>query len=111
MNVQEEKRDSVRYAHDASIVYAYHNSDEFFNATMCNFCKDGMCFTSRLAIEPGSDIYIMMEDFSADSVGSEIYNGYLAEVRWCQQQSDVENFSYKIGVKYYQTLIGQHLDS
>jgi len=111
MKVQDEKRESVRYDHIASIVYAYHNSDKFYDAKMCNFCHSGMCFETISAIEPGSDIYIMMEDFAPDAIEAEIYDGYLAEVRWCQPITETDSIRYKIGVKYYQTIIDKSLDT
>lgn len=110
MKLHSEKRTAERYDHEAPIIYAYHNSDKFYNAKMCNFCKGGMCFEADAAIEPGSDIYVMMEEFAPDTIGAEIYEGYLAEVRWCQKLADVDPILYKIGVKYYRTLIDQHFE-
>ena len=105
MNILDERREFERFEHTAAIVYAYHNSDKFYKARMCNFCKTGMCFESAAAVDPGSDIYIMMEDFLSDSLSSEIYEGYLAEVLWCQELADADPSLFKIGVKYYQTII------
>ena len=105
MKVHKERRECERHPHDALIVYAYHDSDEFYNATICNYSKSGMCFETLDAINPGADIYIMMENFSPDAIGSEIYDGFLAEVKWCQDVSDFKEKRYKIGVKYYQTVI------
>jgi hypothetical protein len=105
MTRHEEKREHERFIFNASMVYAYHDSDLFFKARMCNYCKSGMCFLSVNALEPGSDIYIMMEDFAPDSVGAEFYDGYLAEVRWCRKMIQDEAEQYKVGVKYYQTII------
>jgi hypothetical protein len=64
-----------------------------------------MCFLSSNALNPGSDIYIMMEEFATDSVGAEFYDGYLAEVRWCRETSPEHSIGYFVGVKYYQTII------
>ena len=99
------KRAYERYDLDASMVYAYHDSDLFYHARLCNYCKGGMCFLSGSALEPGSDIYIMMENFATDSVGAEFYDGYLAEVRWCQESSAENRAEFKVGIKYYQTVI------
>ena len=110
MIVQKEKRKSERHDHEVSIVYAYHNSDEFYNAKMCNFSNSGLCFESPAAIEPGADIYVMMDEFVPDAIGSEIYDGYLAEVRWCQRLSQVDPTIYHVGVKYYRTRIDQHIN-
>lgn len=111
MKAQNEKRKSQRHNHEASIVYAYHNSDEFYNAKMCNFSNDGLCFESSAAIEPGADIYVMMEEFAPDTIGSEIYDGYLAEVRWCQRLAEVDPTLYHVGVKYYRTTIDQRIEN
>jgi hypothetical protein len=99
------KRKHKRFNLNASMVYAFHDSDLFYQARMRNYCKGGMCFISDNAIEPGSDIYIMMESFSPDAVGADFYDGYLAEVRWCQKMAPQNADGYKVGVKYYQTVI------
>lgn len=99
------KREYERFDLDASMIYAFQDSDLFYQARMCNYCKGGMCFVSDNAIEPGSDIYIMMENFAPDDVGAEFYDGYLAEVRWCQKIRPKDVDMFKVGVKYYQTII------
>ncbi|MGA8183376.1 MAG: PilZ domain-containing protein, partial [Terriglobia bacterium] len=105
MTRYEQKREHERFDLDASMIYAFHDSDLFFQARMCNYCKGGMCFLSGDALEPGSDIYIMMENFAPDAVGAEFYDGYLAEVRWCRKMIRDRVEQFKIGVKYYQTII------
>jgi hypothetical protein len=47
----------------------------------------------------------MMENFSPDAVGAEFYDGYLAEVRWCQKSIPDKTPDFRVGVKYYQTII------
>ena len=101
----DEKREHVRYDLDTPIVYAFQDSDQFKPARLCNYCKGGMCFKTGDAIKPGSDIYIMMENFFPDSVDTELYDGYLAEVRWCRKPSPEPVESFFVGVKYYQTII------
>jgi hypothetical protein len=105
MTRYDEKRGHERFDLNASMVFAYHDSDLFYQARMCNYCRAGMCFVSSNALEPGSDIYIMMENFSPDADGAEFYDGYLAEVRWCQKVLREKAEEYKVGVKYYQTII------
>ena len=87
------------------MVYAYHDSALFFQARMCNYCKGGMCFVTGNSIEPGSDIYLMMENFLPDAAGDDFYDGYLAEVRWCRKTRSENDGEFKVGVKYYQTVI------
>jgi hypothetical protein len=105
MNAKDERRVFERFDNDASIIYAYHNTDRFFQAMMCNFSKGGMCFKTPEAVDTGSDIYIMMEDYAPDTIQAELYEGYFAEVRWCCQLPDPEVPEYKVGVKYYKTVI------
>ena len=105
MTGTENKREYERFDLSAPMVYAYHDSDLFYQAQLCNYCKGGMCFLSGNALEPGSDIYIMMENFATDSVSAEFYDGYLAEVRWCRENAPENSTEYKVGVKYYQTVI------
>jgi hypothetical protein len=105
MTPYDEKREFVRYNLDTPIVYAFQDSDQFIPARLCNYCKGGMCFETDNAIEPGADIYIMMENFLEDSIDANFYDGYLAEVRWCCQYSPEPSDAFLIGVKYYQTII------
>jgi hypothetical protein len=105
MTHYEEKREHERYDLKAPVIYAYQDSDEFSKARMCNYCEGGMCFEAGNALEPGADIYIMMEDFSPDAIDAEFYDGYLAEVRWCRNISPDRNEEFIVGVKYYKTII------
>jgi hypothetical protein len=47
----------------------------------------------------------MMENYAPDTIHAELYGGYFAEVRWCRQLPDPEVPGYKVGVKYYKTVI------
>jgi hypothetical protein len=105
MQQKEERRVFERYDNDAPIVYAYHDTDRFFHAVMCNYSDEGMCFKTSKAVDPGSDVYIMMENYSPDTVHADLYEGFFAEVRWCQQLSSHEAPGYQVGVKYYKTVI------
>ena len=105
MNQKDERRLSERHDHHAAIIYAYHNTDKFFPAVMCNYSSDGMCFQTLNQIGPGSNIYIMMEDYSPDAIHAELYEGYFAEVLWCCQLTEDDSPRYRVGVKYYKTVI------
>ena len=105
MTGYDERREYERYDLKAPIIYAYQDSDQFSNAQMCNYCEGGMCFEAGNAIEPGSKIYIMMENFSPDAVDAEFYEGYRAEVRWCRKISLENKEEFAVGVKYYKTII------
>ncbi len=105
MTRYEEKRKYKRYELKTPVIYAYQDSDQFTKAQMCNYCEGGMCLEASNAIEPGSNIYVMMENFSPDTIDAEFYDGYRAEVRWCRNISLEINKEFKVGVKYYKTII------
>ena len=105
MILLDEKREYERFDIDTTIVYALRDSDQFSPARICNYCKGGMCFEAYKALEPGSDIYIMTENFLPDDHRADFYDGYLAEVRWCEKLSAPTNEQFRVGVKYYQTTI------
>lgn len=96
-----EKRQYERHEHRAPIIYAHQDSDIFFDADMCNYSSGGMCFKTVQAVQKGSEIYIMMEDFAPDDIGAEIYDGKLAEVRWCRSVSRPKPDCFLVGVRYY----------
>jgi hypothetical protein len=106
MNKMDERRVFERYDHDAPIIYVYHDTDRFMPAVMCNYSSDGMCFKTPHKIKPGSEIYIMMENYSLDAIHNDLYEGYFAEVRWCRRHSEPAGTGYQVGVKYYKTVIG-----
>ena len=103
-----ERRVFERYDIDAPLVFAYHDTDEFFQAVMCNYSNEGMCFNTSEAVDPGSDIYIMMENYSSDDLHAELYEGYFAEVKWCRRLQTQEVSGYRVGVKYYKTVIDRN---
>jgi hypothetical protein len=105
MQKKSERRVFDRCDNNALIVYAYHDTDQFFQAVMCNYSNEGMCFKSSEAVDPGSDIYIMMENYAPDALHADLYDGYFAEVKWCQQLQPEEAAGYHIGVKYHKTAI------
>ena len=68
MTPYEEKRKYKRYELKTRVIYAYQDSDQFTKAQMCNYCEVGMCIESSNAIETGSNIYVMMENFSPEQI-------------------------------------------
>ena len=105
MKKNDDRRTFDRTKNDAPIIFAFHNTDQFYQAVMCDYSKDGMCFKTPDGIDPGSDIYIMMENYSPDSIHAELYEGFFAEVKWCHPLPGNELSGYRVGVKYYKTVI------
>ena len=95
-----ERRQFVRFDHSAPIVFALRGSDKFVDARLCDFCRRGMGFITDGPVQEGAEIYIMTEHYSTDAIGAEIYDGYLARVRWCEPQAAKEGDQYRVGVQY-----------
>ena len=105
MKNKDNRRLFDRNKNDAPIVFAYHNTDHFYHAVMCDYSNEGMCFMTPDGVDPGSDIYIMMENFSSDAIHAELYEGFFAEVKWCLPIPAEDVSTYRVGVKYYKTTI------
>ena len=95
-----ERRKFERFDHSAPIVFALRGSDQFVDARLCDFCRRGMGFITDGPVKPGAEIYIMTEHYSPDTIGAEIYDGYLARVRWCEPQTEAKGDQYRVGVQY-----------
>ncbi len=103
MKNETESRSFERFNHEAPIIQARHNCDDFHAARMYNYSMDGMCFVSDTALDPGADINIRMEYHSPMIYGPISRDNYRATVRWCKSVSDVYASyygKYEIGVKY-----------
>ena len=100
MVMQTENRESERRKHDAALLYAFNDSENYYSATMCNYGDDGMCFVAGYSLEPGSEIFIRMENFPEEAVGHNIKEWYNAVVQWCEPMPDSDAFFYKVGVRY-----------
>ena len=87
----------------ASIKIAdYDSKERFFDAVMYNSSEGGMYFEAKDALQPGSDIWIKVSDYSPEIHGKEAMNGYRAEVMWCRKiyKKDEKNTSYGVGVRF-----------
>ena len=75
-----------RYDLVSPIRFAKWNSEGLLPARMLNISDGGMCFESRYAIDPSSDICIWMEQPSRIShKGLQIYDFYRSKVLWCRE--------------------------
>ena len=100
----DDKREHERFDLNASMVYAFHDSDLFYQARMCNYCKGGMCFKSSLFLRPGATLSIRVKEFQSFSSqkgnGDDLRCMSLAEVKWCNELPGAEAAAYSVGVKY-----------
>jgi len=87
---------------EAPIVYAFHNTEKYYTAKMCNCSEGGMYFESEHnTLKRGTDIWIKMVNSSPDLHGTAVQDGYRAEVVWCRRISDREASPYYgVGVRF-----------
>ncbi len=104
MEENDERRVYERNDIEAPIMYSEYDEEYYYGAIMQNCSMDGVYFESDRSLSPGMDIYVKSSNFSADVLGTESTNGYLAEVVWCEELETDEWFSYGIGVQYYEPL-------
>ena len=95
-----EKRVYARFTQESPIVHEQYNTGNYYGARMYNYSRGGMYFESDVALQPGTDLYIGIED-SPYAHMPDIYEGFRAVVRWCSQvRRQNAMYGYGIGVKY-----------
>jgi hypothetical protein len=101
-----EKRTFDRHNHEARIVCAYLNTNEYCQAKLLNYCEGGLYFESEIAFKPRTSIYIRIEEFSQETFESPLHDGFrtttLGEVKWCREISGTEFYKFGVGIKYYE---------
>ena len=94
------KRSYERYYYEAPVQYAYAGEEKYYDAKMYNYSNGGMYFESAYAVEPGSQVYVKMANYSADASGPESYESYYGEAKWCSQTTKQNAAYYGVGVQY-----------
>lgn len=75
-----------RYHLVSPIRFAKRDSERLLSARMLNISNGGMCFETRYALDPSSDVCIWMEkDLHISHKGIQIYDFYRSKVLWCRE--------------------------
>ncbi len=85
-----------------ALAYTNRNADFYSETRLNDLSKGGMSFASDFPLQPGTDIFIELKDSLTAHGWIHPNNQYLAEVKWCRKNLNVETPSYNIGVKYYE---------
>ncbi len=93
-------RSFKRTVHQVPIQYALLDSDKFHPARTYNFSPDGLCYETRQPLNPGTDVCILMENYSPGLPGPEAYRSYVASIRWIQTLSNNGIESYAAGARF-----------
>ncbi len=106
-----ERRTNERCNHQASVTYAYFNSDRFYHTEVTNHSQDGINFFSDFPLKAGSSIYVRIDSYSPE--GHQTRNNSckgvrqigLAEVKWCKEIPGAYGAFYSIGLKYQEPAV------
>jgi hypothetical protein len=78
------------------IVYIRDGVGKIVNATMLNFCPNGICFQTVPLLRPGEKIHIITEENPTDSRLDRTGEAIVGEVMWCREKAG----AHRIGVQY-----------
>ena len=97
MRRDSENRKAKRLNHKGTIMFAEESSRYYCYAQVNNLSGEGIYFESEIALEPGKEISIRLDNppFKAAP------KNYRAIVQWCRLLSETESIdAYGVGVKY-----------
>jgi len=99
-----EKRNSIRYHQEASLVCSIFNSGNQHEGNMKNFSKDGMYFEQNVFFKPGTAIAVRIEECPFEMINPDILDELntvaLADVRWYQDFGEYNKPRFGYGVRY-----------
>lgn len=100
-----------RLKYEAPIRYAKLTRDHYYESRIYNFSKGGIYFQPDSAIEPESEVGIVMENYSPGIFGPEAYRFYLVRIKWCGEISDTNYTHYGAGAeimaKSHEVMMGE----
>ena len=94
-----ENRDCRNCKSGESIVYAYDDSDKFYDAKLLKYSAHCMCLGTILPVREGKYIYIMTHSRPLDDLAQEVYEGCRARVTWCKKLNNNTHPFFYTGVK------------
>ena len=98
MESNPDQRDTIRFGHEASIMFEHYASGRYYEGRMINYSRGGMYFESDFAPTIGTEIFIGVEK-SPYTAGHDVYR---AKVIWKKELTDRESFFlFGVGVKYF----------
>jgi hypothetical protein len=104
---QAEKRQDERIPSHAPLIVSLFSTrlrHECASMTF-NHSKEGMCFELTEPFNPGTVLFIRMNNDPDDQVydnnREHLRTSTLGEVKWCREYRDKFSSNYRIGVKYY----------
>ena len=100
-----EKRISARHSIEGSIIL--HSSigrSKEFDARLLNFSEQGICFTTKTKMVPGTTILFKASNdchlFAEDDADCQLRSISMVTVKWCHESSQKDQPIYIIGANY-----------
>jgi len=105
MGAHAEKRIEQRHDCRGTMNWVYFNKECYGTARILNFSQNGSCFETDQGLVFGSTVLIhvfkCMNCVETTKTPANLRWDALAEVKWCEKQSDSDNTSYTVGVRYH----------
>ena len=105
MGARAEKRIEQRHVCKGTMKWVYFNKECYGAAKIRNFSQNGSYFETDQAFVPGSTVLIhvfkCMNCVETTKSPANLRWDALSEVKWCEKQSDSDNTSYTVGVRYH----------
>ena len=103
MEAYTDKRACARVFHTAAIEFSYFNKKRWYETQTLNYCDEGMCFKSKVSLQPGTTVFIRVKNNQPIGAGAGrgLRSVTLAEVKWCKEIINETEPFYVIGAKYY----------
>ncbi len=100
-----EKRNSARHSIEGPItLHSSVGRSEEFDAHLLNFSEQGICFTTKTKMVPGTTILFKASNdchlFAEVDADCQLRSISMVTVKWCHQHSHENQLIYIIGVNY-----------
>jgi hypothetical protein len=105
MDNHAEKRLSDRHPIDGPItLHSSIGTSKEFDAHLLNFSEQGICFTAKTKIFPGTTILFKASNdchsFATDDAGCQLRSISMITVKWCHESSHQDQPIYIAGANY-----------
>lgn len=92
-------RSHPRTAYQAPIQYALINSEQFEPARTHDYSAEGFCYELPRKLEPGTEVCIVMQNYTPGNDGPEAFRSYVARIRWINLLSNNGSAHYAAGAQ------------
>ena len=96
--VTEQRRSSQRRQHKGPLRYLHDEMDQYYDATMYNYCEQGFYFEVFEPLDRDDRLHIIIPDHRSGVNGPARFPYYLSRVRWCRELESLRTPRFGVGV-------------